>query len=72
MMKNLTKTCPAVPLSLPPGGAVNLMGQFDTLLRRFLAWNRRRNNRAILMQLNDDQLKDIGLSREDVLHYGEK
>ncbi|QWA13779.1 DUF1127 domain-containing protein [Sodalis ligni] len=37
-----------------------------------MAWNHRRRNRAILMQLNDDQLKDIGLSREDVLHYGEK
>ncbi|TCL04961.1 MULTISPECIES: DUF1127 domain-containing protein [Sodalis] len=71
MMKTLTKTFQAVPFSLPHR-AVNPIPQPDTLFRRFMAWNHRRRNRAILMQLNDDQLKDIGLSREDVLHYGEK
>ncbi|XBS69497.1 DUF1127 domain-containing protein [Acerihabitans sp. KWT182] len=70
MMKTLIKTFPAVPFAFPQR-AVNRLSRLDTLLHRFAAWNRRRRNRAILMQLNDDQLKDIGLSRDDVLHYGE-
>jgi len=70
MMKTLIKTLPAVPFSLPHR-AVNLIGELNTLFHRFQNWNHQRQNRAILMQLNDDQLKDIGLSRDDVLHYGE-
>ncbi len=71
MMKTLIKSFPAVPSSLLPDHAANLVGQLGTLYRRFSVWNRRRRNRDILMQLNDDQLKDIGLSRDDILHYGE-
>ncbi|WP_413736739.1 DUF1127 domain-containing protein [Sodalis sp. RH21] len=45
------------------------------LARQYLAlksWYERRRNRRILLALSDDQLKDIGISRSDVLDYDDK
>ncbi|NIF24702.1 DUF1127 domain-containing protein [Candidatus Pantoea multigeneris] len=36
------------------------------LLTAFKQWRARRETAAILSQLNDQQLKDIGMSRSDV------
>ena len=67
MMKEIAKTCPTAPVLALPGLRLPFSALSGVFFSRLKAWRRRRSNRAILMQLNDDQLRDIGLSRDDII-----
>ncbi|TKI05053.1 DUF1127 domain-containing protein [Martelella alba] len=64
-MKAITRAYPTTPVFTLPGLRLSIPA-LSGVFRRLEAWRRRRINRAILLQLNDDQLRDIGLNREDI------
>ena len=64
------------PLPRPPEGwedsARRRSAVFDWILETLLIWQERASQRSDLGQLNDRMLKDIGLSRADVMREVEK
>ena len=51
--------CAATPVTMP--------GRLDRLVQRLLLWHERARQRRHLQDLSDHMLRDIGLSRADVL-----
>ena len=62
-------------LELAPGkaaGRQGLLGGFLLLLGRWNAFSRRLHSRRELLRLNDEQLRDIGLTRAQALGEAER
>lgn len=53
-------------------GTANLLGGLLMLLGRWRAFSRRLDSRRELLRLNDEQLRDIGLTRAQALGEAER
>lgn len=63
---------PGLPAEERPAALVSLLESAASLLRHALTWPERVRQRRVLMSLDDWVLKDIGLSRADIMREGDK
>lgn len=53
-----------------PFGAVNSLREYtlvSEIFAGFVSWYEKHKTRALLLELTDDQLEDIGLTRKDIV-----